>query len=256
MASQEHRLVLSVKARTWRGAYEPSDRVFQDVRSRVLERDRHTCVFCGFHSRKYQHVHHVDDDHDNNALSNLVTICSYCHMNFHIGKAGQEGATLAFVPELPPELVSHVWRAIRVALAWPHVLRERSERGMRVGTAQIEEALALHEAARRLLEFFAARRGKAEELLGTSSPIMLAELMLAAQRADKGFYDRREGWLHGIRLLPPEPASNAGVDDMTAFLVSREGPFGEGLSPGTWAAILRSAERANAEKTVTSGRRS
>ena len=236
------KLVLGVKLRSWRKDYEASDRTFQEIRPRVLERDRHVCRFCGFHSLKWQHIHHLDDDHTNNEMTNLVTICSYCHMNFHIGRAGQDGAIIAFVPEVSAESISHLWRAIGVAMVYPSFLKARAERGRPLGTVQLQQAMAMYDAARATLDFFLKRARRLEALLGTSSPILLGEALLKAGRMDPDFYDRREEWLHGIRLLPPGPEHDFGGKEMYQFFLSSEGPFGDSLSPATWSAIMRSLE--------------
>lgn len=242
MAVTKPKLEIGVKQKTWRAGYEPADHVFQSVRDKVLERDRHACVFCGFHSRKWQQVHHVDDDHVNNALENLVTICSYCHMNFHIGKAGQDGAFLAFLPELSPEAISHIWRAVAAAMAYPSWLKARAERGRSLGTIQVEEAMALYDAAADVLRLFESRRDQLRSILGTASPQALGDALLAAARTEPSLYDSRSDWLYGVRLVPPGPDGDFGGKEMIAYFLSAEGPFGDALRPGAWSAMARSLE--------------
>lgn len=246
MSQSKPVLGLGVKSRTWRSGYEPADQAFREMRPRVLERDQHSCVFCGFHSRKWQQVHHLDDDHANNAQANLKTVCAYCHMNFHIGKAGQDGAVLAFLPELSPEAISHLWRAVAVARAYPSWLQARADRGRSPGTVQMREAMALHDAAGEVMTLIGRRRAKLEGILGTSSPVLLGDALLAASRAEPGFYDRREEWLHGVRLIPPGPEHEFGGAEMLAFFLSPEGPFGEGLKPAVWSAVMRSLDAGRA----------
>ena len=82
--------VLSVKRKQWRMEQSEHDRneadaVFQEVRKKVLDRDGRRCWFCGFTSTAHQEVHHLDDDHTNNRLDNLVTICNIDHLCFHLG---------------------------------------------------------------------------------------------------------------------------------------------------------------------------
>lgn len=66
-----------------------ADAEFKLVRQKVLERDEHTCRFCGFRAPKWQEVHHLDDNHHNNDPDNLVTACMFCHMVHHLGLAGE-----------------------------------------------------------------------------------------------------------------------------------------------------------------------
>lgn len=72
-----------------------ADSAFQQIRPKVLMRDDYTCQGCGFTSVNDQHapsgfleVHHIDDDHHNNELDNLVTLCPYCHQVFTLGRRG------------------------------------------------------------------------------------------------------------------------------------------------------------------------
>ncbi len=72
-----------------------ADRVFQQIRPKVLMRDQYTCQACGFASVFDQHapsafleVHHIDDDHHHNEMGNLVTLCPFCHMCFTLGRRG------------------------------------------------------------------------------------------------------------------------------------------------------------------------
>ena len=149
---------------------------------------------------------------------------------------------LAFVPEVSAESISHLWRAIGVAMVYPSFLKARAERGRPLGTVQLQQAMAMYDAARATWEFFLKRARRLEALLGTSSPILLGEALLKAGRMDPDFYDRREEWLHGIRLLPPGPEHDFGGKEMYQFFLSSEGPFGDSLSPATWSAIMRSLE--------------
>lgn len=82
---------LSVKRSKFRCDDPKSDEAnneFKNIRKSILERDDHTCQFCGFRSLKWQEVHHVDDNHSNNNPENLVTTCSLCHSCHHVGLSG------------------------------------------------------------------------------------------------------------------------------------------------------------------------
>ncbi|QCJ45897.1 HNH endonuclease [Haloprofundus sp. MHR1] len=57
-------------------------------RRRTVERDEYTCVECGCLSQKQGgtvilHVHHIDEDKQNNYLENLQTLCKGCHRQKH-----------------------------------------------------------------------------------------------------------------------------------------------------------------------------
>jgi len=86
-------LVLSVKRSEFRSD-DPksveSDAVYKKLKPSILKDGDYTCEFCGFKSDKRQHIHHLDDNHNNNKRSNLVIACSLCHMCCHIGFAGEK----------------------------------------------------------------------------------------------------------------------------------------------------------------------
>ena len=49
------------------------------------------CQDCNF--RKVIHVHHIDQDHNNNKLENLKLLCKPCHMNMHHPQKNHHGKT-------------------------------------------------------------------------------------------------------------------------------------------------------------------
>jgi len=52
----------------------------------ILERDNFTCQYCGFKSEKWQIVHHIDGNPNNNDNDNLETICPMCNLINHAGQ--------------------------------------------------------------------------------------------------------------------------------------------------------------------------
>ncbi len=50
------------------------------LRASVLERDRHTCTYCGFHAEQWQTVWFIDGDSSNNKKTNLTTVCPMCNL--------------------------------------------------------------------------------------------------------------------------------------------------------------------------------
>jgi len=111
--------VFGVKRKLWRKDDEHAyiaDAEFTSVRTNVLQRDNYTCRFCGFKAAKYQEVHHLDDNHQNNDLQNLVTVCNLCHQVHHLGMcAMRNGGFIAVIPELTQTEVNNLVRAIHVA---------------------------------------------------------------------------------------------------------------------------------------------
>lgn len=70
---------------------------FAEMRPLILERDKHTCVRCARPERKYvcyrkdrgsylrsdMCIHHIDENVQNNAAENLISLCATCHQQNH-----------------------------------------------------------------------------------------------------------------------------------------------------------------------------
>jgi len=57
----------------------------KDTRMRILQRARNKCENPSCRSGVRPHVHHIDSDHRNNDLKNLIAICPNCHTKAHDG---------------------------------------------------------------------------------------------------------------------------------------------------------------------------
>ena len=76
-----------VPPETWRDNIQEdiSKEEWKTLRAQVLKRDDYTCKYCGFQCDKWQIVHHLDGNPNNNDLSNLDTICQMCNLIHHAG---------------------------------------------------------------------------------------------------------------------------------------------------------------------------
>ena len=63
----------------------PSKNEWERIRLQVLERDLHSCQFCGHTAKKWMNVHHINETDANN-IENLITCCVACHAVLHIGR--------------------------------------------------------------------------------------------------------------------------------------------------------------------------
>ncbi len=53
---------------------------------KIVNRDNFTCQYCGYISGKFQIVHHIDGNPNNNSEDNLMTICQMCNLIEHSGQ--------------------------------------------------------------------------------------------------------------------------------------------------------------------------
>ncbi|GAB5389882.1 MAG: hypothetical protein Alpg2KO_28500 [Alphaproteobacteria bacterium] len=217
-------LILSARRSTWNTDPTEGRTELERVAPQVHKRDKGTCLFCGFQSVKYQELHHVNHDHTNHAPENLATICSMCHMTFHIGRAGLLGeAELVWLPEMPQQMLNHTARAIFIAMA--------GDGDEKMGAESLYSALRV-------------RADDARRRIGTSDPADLGEAMLAL---DNDSYRRRAETLNGIRLLP---LGRKIVDDkdifpeMLKYWTSPKGPFAK-VPPKRWGGMFDHIRRQN-----------
>ena len=52
-----------------------------EIRRFIFKRDQNTCQRCG--ATKHTLIHHLDDNDRNNTLTNLILLCTTCHLNLH-----------------------------------------------------------------------------------------------------------------------------------------------------------------------------
>lgn len=206
-------LVLSAKRKVWRmdDHAGEGDKEFKIARGAVLDASDYVCVFCGLQSGKYQEVHHADDDHKNNAPSNLFCSCPLCHQVFHIGLAGmKEGGEIVYMPELEQaelnQLALVMWLVTETEVSQfkdpAHALlftrlagRAKTIEGAlgnRRGTVllRLKEALKNTSFPQTLLD-----RIKPAHL----SPSMFSNVLMSLSDDD---YEKRKDLLGGLRLFP------------------------------------------------------
>lgn len=233
-------LVLSVKAANWRNGDDLSadaDDEFHHVRLQALQRDSYTCRFCTFKANSWQEVHHLNDDHADNRLANLVTACMYCHLCQHIGLAGKmREATLAWIPEIPQDRLHHIVRAIQVVERWAEMAPVRREQPQ-----MIDVAMRMAGAAKALRSKLVAREADAGRHFRTHDPVELANALLSMPETK---YGQRAEFLNGLRLLPLGRRDKNGTDKMSEIVDTWLGTGGAfaPLPPPTWVNILRSCK--------------
>lgn len=188
--------VLSVKRKQWRMEQTEHDRneadaVFQEVRKKVLDRDGRRCWFCGFTSTAHQEVHHLDDDHTNNRLDNLVTICNIDHLCFHLGLAAMRGAIfLAVIPELTQAEITNLMRIYHCAVA--------------TGNEDVQSRL------KGLYAIFESRSVDIFKRVFETDFSNGHEIAVALSRLDDAAFAMRHKTMKGLRVIPTEAAFRQG----------------------------------------------
>ena len=67
---------------------ERNSKLYTDMTSEALKRQKHSCKSCGlkFIGEERIHLHHVDGNHENWKPKNLVAIHESCHDYLHMSK--------------------------------------------------------------------------------------------------------------------------------------------------------------------------
>ena len=163
----------------------------QEVRSSVLERDSHTCRFCGFHAAGSQEVVALDAAALPPSPDALATACLLCAAVQQLDRptAGQE-TLLIWLPEVAQPVLNALVRGIHLAL-------HRNGESPVLGSRPRQDNPTMR-AAWSAYDALAARREAAELHVGTSSPCELAAALLEMPPAS---YSRRAALLGGVRVL-------------------------------------------------------
>lgn len=190
-------LCIGVKRGTYRihdPDAEAANAAYVTVRREVLQRDKWTCRHCDFASAPqkpakpgsyeesgFLEIHHLDDDHANNRVENLATVCPFCHEVHHAGNAGHaERATLIWLPEMSHEDLHRLCHAIFAAT---HLQNKWAQD------------------ATMIYSLLSARESKVPEPLRG-----LKTLGNALARLDEPHYARRCEALAHLKLLPRQAA--------------------------------------------------
>lgn len=108
---------LSIKANEngWRFFLKRNkDPKFQVFKKSILDRDQHTCQFCGFQSKQLQEIVNIDGNYRNMKSTNLATACPLCvpcHFINVTGFGSFSYGTIIYLPEISQNklnAISHV----------------------------------------------------------------------------------------------------------------------------------------------------
>ncbi|MEM9469342.1 MAG: type IVB secretion system protein IcmJDotN [Pseudomonadota bacterium] len=211
-------IILGIAQQSGVFSYDKEPALTPEIRQKILTRDDNTCQFCGFHSKKYQDIHHIDNNPENVHSDNLLTSCIYCSQCFDLEKVAQmRSGVLVWLPEIEQTRLNHIARSIYVA---------RISQGSMADTAK------------KALEILMGRREEAKTRIQTDDPFVLAHVM--RDFLGPKHYAMREKKLAGIRLFPLDRRIIKEGDlefnqfpQILAYWRSKDGPFG-GKVPSQW----------------------
>jgi intracellular multiplication protein IcmJ len=193
-------LAPSVHPSTW--TVEPNEAGREEIVHGVFERDDHTCRFCGHRAVGWQEVFHLDGDHDNWSIDNLVTACTLCHGAQHLGRVTvEQEQMLIWLPDMSQAALNAVVRRI-------HLVLYAHGEPAHLGEPPRSEHSAVH-AALRAYQVLAAEARTIERRIHTASPRELGAALL-----DMSPYARERipMLLGGVRLLHRGRHFRAGRD--------------------------------------------
>ncbi len=190
----------------------------EELKNKIFERDGYQCRYCGFVSKKYQQINHINGDVTDNKASNLATCCIFCHQCFNLDKVSEmRSGVLIWLPEIEQYKLHHIARSIYVA---------RISQGPMADTA------------RNTLDMIIERREEAKKRIFTDDPYILS--MVFSDLLSERHYAAREEKIDGIKLFPLDRRIIREVDlefnqfpQILAFWRSKDGPFG-GKLPNKW----------------------
>ena len=194
----KNELILSASRKSWKMSSTHGtvyDRNFKNSKiannwKSVWQRDNHSCYFCNFKSMKHQEIHHLNDDHDDNSMDNLVCVCPLCHQSFHLDTVSvTNGGKVIWLPEMSQQELNYLCRAIFIAM-------EESEQ------AQLNEqdAVGFSKIARMLLSSLDERAIVLDEHFrgNSSDPSIFASALL---NMSEDAYKRRNQLLQPFKLF-------------------------------------------------------
>jgi intracellular multiplication protein IcmJ len=203
-------LVLTAHASAW----EP-DGASGGRHARALSSET-PCRFCGLLAAGWQEAFHVNGDHEDESIGNVVVSCPLCHLVQHLNRPQieQEGM-LVWLPELSQAAVNAIARHCQFVFH-THGESPAMDRRPRIGTPELRAAYRAYKALEE-------RSAQAVERLGTCSP---RELGVALMSLSKEYRERRRELLGGVRLLGRGRLFRGGRDVYPTLLEALRAPHG------------------------------
>lgn len=179
----------------------------------VLDRDGHTCRFCGLPAGDWQDVFHLDGDHSHWAAGNLAAACPLCVGVQRVGGPAAHDFQVIWLPEVTQNLLNAVVRGIHLAF---HARGASATLARRPEWDDLELFLAW-----RAYAALQQRAAAACSAIDTDEPAALVAALLSLPPRD---YARRGALLGGLRLLHRGTRTRHGEDTYPAQLTTWSAP--------------------------------
>jgi intracellular multiplication protein IcmJ len=193
----EKDLILSATRKSWKMSSTHGtefDKEYQKkhktIWDKIWNRDGFKCYYCSFYSKKHQEIHHLNDDHRDNSLDNLVTVCPLCHQSYHLDTASNtNGGKIIWLPEFSQQELNYLCRAIFIAI-------EEAE----IAETQNRDVVGFAKIARMLETSLSERSLIVEQHFqnGASDPSVFANALINMSEEQ---YEKRSQFLSSFKLL-------------------------------------------------------
>ena len=123
-----HDLIIGIKRGVFRvndAGASRADAEFAAKRDGAKAAGRYKCIHCGWVSKRHIQVHHLDDNHRNNAPENFGLADQECHAYHHVGEPSKLGGAndpggagrtaICAIPEITPQDLNLLMRAMSIA---------------------------------------------------------------------------------------------------------------------------------------------
>lgn len=257
-------LVLGISSRLYRmndaNATAAAEEFDNELHGQVLRRDKFRCGGCGIvtvagdaPSGHGLEVHHIDFDHHNNEISNLISLCPLCHGILHLGNAARRpiGRTMRVVwlPWITQEECNLLSWVLAVAIYRGSQNRDNPDNNETADKAgNLAELLAqsINFPSDYILGNSAAFEAFKKSILlpsesgqpsRTPPAALLATLLGSIRSQDAKLYDLRQNWLGGLRIFfdPRKPELFVSSHDSPVALVPGMSASGPWLPGDAWA---------------------
>jgi intracellular multiplication protein IcmJ len=209
--------IIGVKRAMWRQDDEHAhlaDAKFSNVKQKVRKMFNGCCAHCD-HESLFNEIHHRDNDHHHNDVSNLVLLCVRCHQVYHIGMTAiRNSGYLAIIPELKHTYINQICTALfalqqaikrhQAANAdGDDMFRDRKKRGNDKGSSDKDNLFLelMHDNATAVLTALDIRgHNELEKAVGAGANIQGIAAFLS--ECDEYIYNHRETSLAHLRVVP------------------------------------------------------